>query len=213
MSASRRDFLRWSAMAGAALVIPLPILGKEQARRAAPRFAPNQWLRVGTDGKVTLIVARSEMGQGVRTCLAMILAEELEADWSSISIEQASPTPLYDDMNTGGSDSVESSWMPLRRAAATARLMLVEAAAKLWPLRKWRPCASCGRLGHRFDEGFHVIHIVDPPNLLRQCGRSFLAQHGRGNDCHSENGKYECFHKMSLKKVRPAVSPFIQLGW
>jgi isoquinoline 1-oxidoreductase beta subunit len=148
MSASRRDFLRWSAMAGAALVIPLPILGKEQTRLAAPRFAPNQWLRVGTDGKVTLVVARSEMGQGVRTCLAMILAEELEADWSSISIEQASPTPLYDDMNTGGSDSVESSWMPLRRAAAAARMMLVEAAAKLWKVEPGSCRAQEGSVLH-----------------------------------------------------------------
>ena len=147
MSASRRDFLHWSAIAGAALVIPLPILG-EQTRSAAPRFAPNQWLRVGTDGRVTLVVARSEMGQGVRTCLAMILAEELEADWSSISIEQASPTPLYDDMNTGGSDSVESSWMPLRRAAAAGRVMLVEAAAKLWKVEPGSCRAQEGRVLH-----------------------------------------------------------------
>lgn len=147
MSASRRDFLRWSAMAGTALMIPLPVLGREQTR-LAPRFAPNQWLRVGTDGKVTLVVARSEMGQGVRTCLAMILAEELEADWSSITIEQASPTPLYDDMNTGGSDSVESSWMPLRRAAAAGRLMLVEAAAKLWKLEPGSCRAQEGSVLH-----------------------------------------------------------------
>jgi len=135
-------------MAGASLVIPLPLLGKENTRLAAPRFAPNQWLRVGTNGKVTLVVARSEMGQGVRTCLAMILAEELEADWSSITIEQASPSPLYDDMNTGGSDSVESSWMPLRRAAAAARLMLVEAAAKLWKVEPGSCRAEGGSVLH-----------------------------------------------------------------
>jgi isoquinoline 1-oxidoreductase subunit beta len=148
MSASRRDFLRWSALAGAALVIPVPLIAKETAGRTPSRFAPNQWLRVGTDGKVTLVVARSEMGQGVRTCLAMILAEELEAEWSSISIEQASPSPLYEDMSTGGSDSVESSWMPLRRAAAAARLMLLAAGAKLWKVEPGTCRAERGVVVH-----------------------------------------------------------------
>ncbi|HJW13677.1 MAG TPA: molybdopterin cofactor-binding domain-containing protein, partial [Thermoanaerobaculia bacterium] len=149
MSASRRDFLRWSALAGAGLVIRVPMVAGKRVPGAPVRFVPNQWLRVGTDGRVTLIVARSEMGQGVRTCLAMILAEELEADWSSVSIEQASPTPLYEDMNTGGSDSVESSWLPLRRAAASARLMLVQAAAKVWKVEP----GSC-----RAEKG-GVVHI------------------------------------------------------
>ncbi len=72
------------------------------------------------------------MGQGVRTALAMILAEELEADWKSVAIEQASPGPDYDDMNTGGSDSVSSGWKPLRTAGAAAREMLIEAAARTW---------------------------------------------------------------------------------
>lgn len=149
MSASRRDFLRWSALAGAGLVIRVPMVAGKRVPGAPVRFVPNQWLRVGTDGRVTLIVARSEMGQGVRTCLAMILAEELEADWSSVFIEQASPTPLYEDMNTGGSDSVESSWLPLRRAAASARLMLVQAAAKVWKVEP----GSC-----RAEKG-GVVHI------------------------------------------------------
>src|SRR5215468_6208003 len=132
LSTPPRGFLRWSAIGGAALVIPLPLLGKQNAGGSPASFAPNQWLRVGADGKLRLVIARSEMGQGVRTCLAMILADELEADWSSISIEQASPGPLYEDLNTGGSDSVESSWMVLRRAAAAAREMLVAAAAAQW---------------------------------------------------------------------------------
>ena len=132
MSASRRDFLRWTAAAGAGLVVPIRVLAAQRAAGSARAFAPNQWLRIGRDGRVTLVVARSEMGQGVRTCLAMILAEELEADWRSIAIQQASPGPLFEDMNTGGSDSVESSWLPLRRAGAAAREMLVEAAARAW---------------------------------------------------------------------------------
>ncbi|HKA36961.1 MAG TPA: molybdopterin cofactor-binding domain-containing protein [Thermoanaerobaculia bacterium] len=148
MSASRRDFLRWSAFGGAALVIPLPLLGKRDAAGAPASFAPNQWLRVGADGRVTLVIARSEMGQGVRTCLAMILADELEAEWPSISIEQASPGPLYEDLNTGGSDSVESSWMVLRRAAAAAREMLIAAAAAQWQAKPAECRAENGSVLH-----------------------------------------------------------------
>ena len=132
MSASRRDFLRWSALAGAGLIIRVPLAAEEKIRASSASFAPNQWLHVGGDGRVTLVIARSEMGQGVRTSLAMILAEELDADWSSVTIAQASPGPEFEDMNTGGSDSVESSWAPLRRAAAAARQMLIEAAARTW---------------------------------------------------------------------------------
>ena len=133
MSASRRDFLKLTGLAGAGLVVRVPFLAAATpAAPGAEPFAPNQWLRVGSDGRVTLVVARTEMGQGVRTALSMILADELEADWASVSVEQASTDPLYTDMNTGGSDSVESSWVELRRAAASARTMLVAAAAQRW---------------------------------------------------------------------------------
>jgi isoquinoline 1-oxidoreductase subunit beta len=144
MSPSRRDFLRMSTLAGAGLVIRVPLA----AAGAGETFAPNQWLRVAPDGKVTLVVARSEMGQGVRTALAMILADELEADWASVAIEQASPGPSYTDMNTGGSDSIESSWLPLRRAAAAARAMLVAAAARGWSVEEGSCRAEKGSVVH-----------------------------------------------------------------
>ena len=136
---SRRDFLRVGAIGGAALCLEIPLLSC--GPRAASRFAPNPWLRVFPDGRVTLVVARSEMGQGVRTSLAMILAEELDADWASVSIEQASPGPDYGNLNTGGSDSVASAWRPLRMAAAAAREMLLEAAARTWKVER----SSCRR--------------------------------------------------------------------
>jgi isoquinoline 1-oxidoreductase subunit beta len=133
MSATRRDFLKSGTIAGAALALRVPLFAAERPRARGPgRFAPNQWVRIDSTGKVTLVVARSEMGQGVRTSLAMILAEELGAEWTGIAIEQASPGPDYEDMNTGGSDSVESSWAPLRKAGAAAREMLVAAAAREW---------------------------------------------------------------------------------
>jgi isoquinoline 1-oxidoreductase beta subunit len=150
MRATRRDLFRYGAIAagaGAALRVPLLAEAAAAPTATAP-FAPNQWLRIGSDGRVTLVVARSEMGQGVRTSLAMILAEELEADWASIAIEQASPSPEYEDMSTGGSDSVISSWTMLRKAGAAAREMLIEAAARRWKT----PPAEC-----RAEKGF-VVH-------------------------------------------------------
>ena len=146
MRTSRRGFLKTSAAGGAALLICVPPASPAVASGA--RFAPNAWLRVGRDGAVTLVVARSEMGQGVRTSLAMILADELEADWSVVRIEQASPGPDYTDMNTGGSDSVQSSWGPLRKAAAAAREMLVEAAARTWRVERAACRAEAGRVLH-----------------------------------------------------------------
>jgi isoquinoline 1-oxidoreductase beta subunit len=145
MRASRRDFLRLSTLAGAGLVIRIPFA---EGAGPAESFAPNQWLRVAPDGQVTLVVARSEMGQGVRTALAMILAEELEADWANVRIEQASTSPLFEDMNTGGSDSIESSWRPLRRAAAAARTMLLSAAAKSWGVEAGSCRAEKGSVVH-----------------------------------------------------------------
>ncbi len=149
MSATRRDFLRYGSLAGAAaLVLRVPLAGQIAKPSGAARFAPNQWIRIGRDGRVTLVAARSEMGQGVRTSLAMILAEELEADWASISIEQASPGPDYTDMNTGGSDSVAASWTPLRQAAAAAREMLLEAAARTWRVDRSACRAENGSIVH-----------------------------------------------------------------
>ena len=130
MSATRREFLRIGATGGAALLVEVPLFARPGA--SAEAFAPNPWVSIGPDGVVTLVVGHSEMGQGVRTSLAMILAEELEADWKAIKIRQASPGPAYKDLSTGGSDSVEDSYLPLRIAGAAAREMLVAAAAQTW---------------------------------------------------------------------------------
>ncbi len=154
MSATRRQFLRAGALSGAALVLRIPLFA-EQARQGTGRFAPNQWLRIGADGKVTAVVARSEMGQGVRTALAMILAEELDADWKAIVVEQAVPGPDYPRMSTGGSGSVEGSWKGLRQAGAAAREMLVEAAARRWNM----PASSC-----RAEAGT-VVHAASSRRL------------------------------------------------
>jgi isoquinoline 1-oxidoreductase beta subunit len=128
---SRRTFLRVVPVAGAGLVIGFR-LGPEDAAAAAaadPPFAPNAYVQIAPDGAVTLWVAKSEMGQGVRTALPMILAEEIGADWRRITVQQAPLDPRYGDQETGGSSSIRTSWDTLRKAGAAARAMLVATAA------------------------------------------------------------------------------------
>src|SRR3984893_14294199 len=128
MITSRRSFLKTTAFGGASLVIGfdcLPLLKGENVDTKL--FSPNKWIRIELDGAVSLTIGKCEMGQGVRTSLAMILAEELEAEWTRIKLLQAKPS-ADSDLGTGGSDSMASSWKPLRRAGAAAREMLITAA-------------------------------------------------------------------------------------
>lgn len=127
---TRRDFLKIAAISGTALVVPFH-WAEAQDKTAEP-FKPNAWVRIDPDGKIFLTVGKSEMGQGVRTSLPMILAEELDADWKKINLVQASPGPDFTRLWTGGSFSVSGSWKPLRTAGAAARAMLLGAAAARW---------------------------------------------------------------------------------
>ena len=132
---TRRDFLRTSALGGAGLVIAfyLPSKADLRGRGAQPPFQPNAWLQIDPEDNVTIWVGKSEMGQGVRTSLPMIVAEELDADWTRVQIEPAlAEARKYGNQLTGGSTSVRTSWEPLRKAGAQARAMLISAAAQSW---------------------------------------------------------------------------------
>ena len=142
---SRREFVAAGVAAGAGLVIGfyLPHRGSN-----AEVFSPNAYLRITPDNKVTIVCARSEMGQGVRTALPMILAEELEADWKQIEIEQAGASTLFGDQTTGGSASIRTTWDPMRKAGAQAREMLISAAALTWGVPRSSCTAETGRIKH-----------------------------------------------------------------
>src|SRR5213079_1089181 len=135
---SRRDFVATSA--GLVIAFHLPSRSPRADIDDAP-FSPNAWLRVGSDGIVTLTVDKSEMGQGSQTGLAMILAEELEADWSKVRLGPVpeNPAAWSRTMRTGGSNAIRTSWEPLRKAGAAAREMLIDAAASTWDVDR----ASC----------------------------------------------------------------------
>jgi isoquinoline 1-oxidoreductase subunit beta len=135
---SRRDFIAVGTAAGAGLVLGF-YLPHGRKNVSGDAFSPNSYLKITPENKVTIVVARSEMGQGVRTSLPMILAEELEADWKQIDIEQAGASTLFGDQTTGGSASVRTTWDPMRKAGAAAREMLISAAALKWGVAR----ASC----------------------------------------------------------------------
>ena len=141
---TRRAFLMTTAMAGGGLVIGFRLPGRRaeaagatRAGRPAATYAPNAFLRIAKDGSITVLAKHSEMGQGVYTSLAMVIAEELEADWRRIRVE-AAPAHLdykhtqWGIQGTGGSTSSAESFDQMRRAGATAKAMLIAAAAKRW---------------------------------------------------------------------------------
>jgi isoquinoline 1-oxidoreductase subunit beta len=146
---SRRTFLITTAGAGAGLV-----LGVASPASPASRFAPNVFIEVTPNGEVIIQVTRSEMGQGVRTSLPMLVAEEMDVDWSSVTVRQAKLDPVYGEQRTGGSLSIRELWMPLREAGGTARSMLVSAAATLW---------NASEQNLRTENGF----VVDSPSGRR----------------------------------------------
>jgi len=138
---SRRTFLKGSAVAGVGLTLRFALPGpwgtKEAA--AASAFEPNLSLTITPDGLVTVHIAKAEMGQGVGTALAQIVAEELEADWKDIRVDYPTSDPKYGLMLTGGSWSVNWTFDTLSRGGAAARIILVDAAANRWKV----PAAEC----------------------------------------------------------------------
>ena len=128
-SFDRREFLKSSAATGVALLIGFRLDARAPTDPAQAQEKPvvnplNAWVRITPDNRVTLMLGKSEMGQGVITSLPMILAEELSVDWKQVGIEQAPTNPKIYELGTGGSGSVRGSWLPLRRAGAAAREML-----------------------------------------------------------------------------------------
>jgi isoquinoline 1-oxidoreductase beta subunit len=134
---SRRRFLKATGVAGGGLVIGFVLPAAGRLAEAAQPFSPNAFLRVAANGRVTVVCGQSEMGQGVLTAIPMLVAEELDADWTKVRVEQAPvdrafANPMFGMQATGGSATVRGMWEPTRKAGAAAREMLVAAAAATW---------------------------------------------------------------------------------
>ena len=163
LNVSRRNFCR-AGLLGGGLVLAFSLPGRRAFGQAAPvggSFAPSAFLRIDPKGETTVFANKSEMGQGVYTSLPMLIAEELEADWTKIKVEPAPVDPAFNHtqwgpvQGTGGSTSVRSEWERLRRVGAAARIMLVRAAAETWRVDP----AAC-----RAEKGF-VIHEASKRRL------------------------------------------------
>jgi isoquinoline 1-oxidoreductase subunit beta len=152
---SRRVFLQTSLAAGSALLLGfrLPLAATADAPAHGP-FAPNAFIRVDAQGVVTLIMPQVEMGQGVFTSVAMILAEELDVAWEQVRVEAAPPddklygNPVFGIQVTGNSNSIRAFWTPLRKAGAGARAMLIQAAAQRWKVEPDSCGADRGEITH-----------------------------------------------------------------
>ncbi len=153
---SRRGLLKGGLAGAFVLAFRLPVqAANEQAPdTTAGQFAPNAFIRIDHTGKTTLVMPQVEMGQGVYTAVAMILAEELDADFARVVLEHAPPNdklygnPLFGIQVTGNSNSIRAFWKPLRNAGAAARAMLVQAAARQWQVDPASCTAANGQVIH-----------------------------------------------------------------
>ncbi len=151
---SRRRFLMAAGSGAAGLVIGFYLpTGAFAQQSAKPQPNPfNAWVQIATDGRVTVFMPKSEMGQGVMTSLPMILAEELDVDWKVVTVQQAPTNPDIYRHGTGGSTSTFRYWLPLRKAGAAARQMLIAAAAHVWNVSASECNASLGAVTHAPSE-------------------------------------------------------------
>jgi isoquinoline 1-oxidoreductase subunit beta len=152
----RRSFLKTGIAGATGLVIGFYLPGRREVLAAAPADSPqimNAFIQITPDDKVTILISKSEMGQGVETSLAMLAAEELGCDWKRIHTEFAPAATVYFDpafgmQGTGGSQSIHSGWTPMRQAGAAARTMLISAAAQQWSVDASECHAENGKIVH-----------------------------------------------------------------
>jgi len=159
LTLDRRAFLKTGTAVGTGLMIGfhLPALAEQDPAEKQEKKTPNPlnaWVHITPDNRVTLILEKSEMGQGIMTALPMILAEELCVDWKMVSIAQAPTNPEVYNHGTGGSGSVASCWLPMRQAGAAAREMLVAAAAARWNVNPNTCVAQDGGVLHGSRKNF-----------------------------------------------------------
>ncbi len=145
----RRSFLKVSALAGGGFMIATSVEGLDAFLQGGGDFTPNAFIRITPDNIVTIIAKNPEVGQGVKTSMPMLIAEELGVEWKNVRLQQADLDPAkYGPQNAGGSTGTPTNWEPLRRAGAAGRHMLIAAAAATWGVPAGECTASAGRVHH-----------------------------------------------------------------
>ena len=189
IAVSRRAFLKTSSETAAAFVLGfyLPLRGKASGAVAGTSGRVSQinaWLKISTDNQVTILVEKPELGQGSRTYTPMIIAEELEVDWSAIRVEQAPTIPaVYQGLRTGGSGGVVNTYASLRKVGAQAREMLIAAAAHEWNAKKADCKAESGAVIHvptrrrlsygELVEAASLLPPINPDEILLKQPKDF----------------------------------------
>jgi len=155
-SMGRRSFLKVSSLVGGGMMIRFDWFGGALAAQGKPSVLPPQWselnsyIKISTEGAVTLMSPNPEFGSNVITSMPMIVAEELDVDWKHVIVQQADFLPArFDRQFTGGSQAIRQGWKGLRLAGATGRRLLVEAAAKTWQVPVAEVTAEAGMLYHK----------------------------------------------------------------
>lgn len=148
---SRREFLEVTVVAGGGLLLGTRLVKSWQLTgSSAAEFLPNPWIRITPDGAVTIIAQNPEIGQGVKTMLPMIIADELDVDWKDVHIEQAGlDTGKFQQQSAGGSTATPNHWTRMRRVGAAGRAMLVTAAAQTWKVPESECETASGTVFHR----------------------------------------------------------------
>src|SRR6266852_2793365 len=150
----RRSFLLVSAIAGGGMLLSVYLDPKvlAQAPQGPPpaNLTPNAFIRIAADGVVTITAKNPEVGQGVRTMLPMLIAEELDVDWKDVKIEQTDfDNTKYNGQSAGGSTATPSNWIPMRQVGAMARAMFVTAAAQTWNVPESELTTGSGKVYHK----------------------------------------------------------------
>ena len=167
----RRSFLQVTAIAGGGLLLGA-YLDPLRSALAAPSAVPDAFIRITPDDIVTIIAKNPEIGQGVKTMLPMLIAEELDVEWKNVRVEQADlDTRKYENQFAGGSTATPLNWLPMRRVGAAARAMLVAAAAQTWGVQQSECTTAAGVVSHvgsgrtlRYGELLEKASRLRPPD-------------------------------------------------
>lgn len=191
---NRRDFIKVTAAAGGGvmLAVHLPWEGAALAEEAPAAFSPNVFIKLTTDSRVTIMAKNPELGQGIKTMLPMLVAEELEVEFEDVRIEQAELDPRYGPQFVGGSTGTPLNWDRCRFAGAAAREMLIAAAAKEWKVDPSDCFARSGSVNNRYSgetkrygellDAVLEIPVPDKPALKNPKDYRIIGKPQKGTD-------------------------------